>query len=320
MKRIILFAGMAALVSGCASIKYFDDALSTPEEPRAKSGYGGTGRRSEWPYPCMNMTMKDLTAFSGMWEEGGVFAAVFVWPFLAIDVPMSLISDTVSLPWQLARDLDVPFDARRQAVLEMLRGLVADQSPKGCWLDGKSILADTSLVVLALAELGRIAPAELADGGEFARPFARAADYLMSCADVSGGDFWILGEDTDARALPLAACALAAIAEHRRDAATREAVRRCRARLEREGTLRAGAPLATLWIDVCGDCPDAEKRFWASFADGETVKGEDGRYHWRGSVYTGVKNGFAPSGLGRRADNALGLLQYLWHAKEASVK
>lgn len=215
---ILLFAGCQ-----CSSVGYFSDACTLPEESRADSCFEWDfGRRARYPLACMNMTVNDFRFAGKLWKEAPGFSILF-WPFIALDIPFSLCGDVVSMPWQTARYQDFPDDDpidpqmgrrlyRGEAVPEVLRALRGTQAVDGRWTGGKSVLADTALVALALTWHGEWSASTSEEGDKWFRPMlVRATDYVVSCVDLSKGGVRLLGEDADTRAFPIAACALTEI-------------------------------------------------------------------------------------------------------------
>ena len=216
---VLLLAGCR-----CSSVGYFRAASTLPEESHSSASLKfeiGCGRRALYPLACMNIIADDFRFAGELWHEASGFSIIF-WPFIAIDLPISLCSDVVSMPWQIARYQDFPEDdpidsreGRRlylgPVVPEVLRALRDTQAADGRWTGGKSVLADTALVALALTERGDWQRFPTEDDLNFRPMLVRAAEYLVSCVDVSDGGVRLLGEDADPRAFPIAALALTEI-------------------------------------------------------------------------------------------------------------
>ena len=207
----------------CSSFGYFHAARTLPEESQSSSSLDWDfGRRARYPLACMNMTANDFRFAGELWHEASAFSIIH-WPFIAIDLPISLCADVVSMPWQIARYQDFPEDDpidsregrrlyRGPAVPEVLRALRETQAADGRWTGGRSVLADTALVALALTERGDgqgLFPTE--DDQNFRPVLVRATEYLVSCVGVSEEGVRLLGEDADPRAFPIAALALTEI-------------------------------------------------------------------------------------------------------------
>ena len=207
----------------CSSFGYFHAARTLPEESQSSSSLEWDfGRRARYPLACMNMTADDFRFAGELWHEASAFS-IICWPFIAIDLPISLCADVVSMPWQIARYQDFPEDDpidscegrrlyRGPAVPEVLRALRETQAADGRWTGGRSVLADTALVALALTERGDgqgLFPTE--DDQNFRPVLVRATEYLVSCVGVSEEGVRLLGEDADPRAFPIAALALTEI-------------------------------------------------------------------------------------------------------------
>ena len=169
MRLTFVAIGLLGL-SGCCSCAYFDDACTRPEESSVSGLH--CGRREEWPRACMNITAKECGLISDGMDEDVVLGSLFGLCLLP-DVACSLCVDLVTMPWQLSRYKDFPEERaldpslektscrgwsnpayQGPAVPEVLRDLRSRQAADGRWTGGKSILADTALVALALAWRG----------------------------------------------------------------------------------------------------------------------------------------------------------------------
>lgn len=226
MRLTFVAIGLLGL-SGCCSCAYFDDACTRPEESSASGLH--CGRREEWPRACMNITAKECGLISDGMGEDLVLGSLLGLCLLP-DVACSLCVDLVTMPWQLSRYKDFPEERaldpslektscrgwsnpayQGPAVPEVLRDLRSRQAADGRWTGGKSILADTALVALALAWRGEyLKPDDQVEGDDnFASMLRDAEKYLVRCATVSGDTVRLLGEDADPRAFPIVAAALA---------------------------------------------------------------------------------------------------------------
>ena len=381
-----LFAAVAAIgLSGCCMLAYIDDACNLPEESSACGC--NYGRRVNWPRSCMNMTANDFKTIWGFMDES-LIGGCLIAPFILPDVPFSLCADLVSMPWQLSRYKDFPEDSAIDSLLgrpayrgapvpEVLRVLRSRQAADGRWTGGKSVLADTALVALALTYRGEHRKAvDSFDGDEYFMPVLSAAmDWLERNADTSSGTVRFFGEEADPRAFPIAAASVVAIWAETRSPAFRPLAQKCLERAASELVRDQNADLDTLtaerlgWLvlalasgqaegwkgnvdgldsalgavrdrlagcaslkgsyyDTCrlfgavvrGE-PGAQALFserqkenwvWISnnITGGQRVRGADGKYHWMASLGRKASTaGYRGSGLGRTADDALGVLQ-----------
>lgn len=224
MRLTFVAIGLLGL-SGCCSCAYFDDACTRPEESSASGLH--CGRREEWPRACMNITAKECGLISDGMGEDLVLGSLLGLCLLP-DVACSLCVDLVTMPWQLSRYKGFPEKrtmdpslvknsswsdptCRGAAVPEILRSLRSRQAADGRWTGGKSVLADTALVALALAWRGEYLRCDTqVEGDDNFAPMLRDAEkYLVRCATVSGDTVRLLGEDADPRAFPIAVTALA---------------------------------------------------------------------------------------------------------------
>ena len=226
MKMRLTFVAIGLLgLSGCCSCAYFDDACTRPEESLASGLH--CGRREEWPRAYMNITAKECGLIAdGMGED--VVLGSLLGLCLLPDVACSLCVALVTMPWQLSRYKDFPEKRtmdpslvnnsswsdptyRGAAVPEISRSLRSRQAADGRWTGGKSVLADTALVALALAWRGEYLRCNTqVEGDDNFAPMLRDAEkYLVRCCTVSGDTVRLLGEDADPRAFPIAAAALA---------------------------------------------------------------------------------------------------------------
>lgn len=98
----------ALLFSGCASIGYFD----RNDDPKDEGVISG---RETYPWAVMNITRSELCGIGYLGWKGGPFALLSWSPYFAIDLPISLCVDTVTMPWQIYRYSNFPDQKKSEA-------------------------------------------------------------------------------------------------------------------------------------------------------------------------------------------------------------
>ena len=251
MKRAIsMMLGAAGLLmlGGCASALYLDTVRKEPDE--RPSVVTDDFCKERWVQPCFAVTTMDIAAFGRVSEnaagKGGHMGSPFWLPVVFLDVPFSLCTDIVTMPWQIARymrftsdDADAP---RSAMVPELLRTLC---------LPGFYELADAGLTVLALLHHGDLPGCET----EFSEMCEKGIEHLVSCADTSGTKIRFKGEDADPRALFIASDALVSAYGYTRNPNLREIAEKCAARVSEE--------VASVGVDAVIDEKTAGKLRWA---------------------------------------------------------
>lgn len=209
-----------SLLSGCASIAYYKRVSMEPEE--SPSVPVGRYYRESFQRSCFNATCSDFDMLGVVANAGGgpIGFAIFA-PFFIVDIPVSLCTDIVAMPWQVARyrRLTDPYEPpdgnvppvdvvpRSSMVSELLRWLKTRQDESGQFLfcGGKSELVDTALTVIACLHSGNQPRNSV--NPEFSMMCEKGIGYLLSCA-YTGGAVWFYGEKKDCRTFPIVADAL----------------------------------------------------------------------------------------------------------------
>ena len=269
MKRAIsIMLGAAGLLAlgGCASTVYLDMVRKEPDE--RPSVVTDDFCKERWVQPCFAVTAMDFSAFGRVSEnaagKGGHMGSPFWLPVVFLDVPFSLCTDVVTMPWQIARyrrftsdDIEAP---RSAMVPELLRGIRECQHADGHVesYDTVSTLVDTSLTVLSVFRSFHhplSSGAVVDDDADFALMSQRGIEYLVSCADTSGATVRLKGEESESRAVPIAADAFVCAYSYTLNPRLREIAEKCVARVVEE--------VASIGADAAIDETTAGKLRWS---------------------------------------------------------
>lgn len=99
--NLAVISFVASLSLGCSSVGYFERDDS-PEDHKVVSG------REAYPWAVMNITRSDVLMIGYMGWNGGPVSLLLWAPYFAIDLPISLCVDTVTMPWQIYRYSNFP--------------------------------------------------------------------------------------------------------------------------------------------------------------------------------------------------------------------
>ena len=231
---IVTVVGVVSVMmfGGCASIVYLSAASHVPDEPPSVSAvYEGSLEMSVMQ-PCFAATHMDFVGLGYVGDKGGPL--LFCGPFLVADIPISLCTDIVTMPWQILlyrriRGLD-DSTVRSAMVPELLRGLKDSQSKNGSFHSNGNELTSTALVVLAFLAHGDMTW----HTGEFGATCKKAFDYIVSCADTSGVTIRFKGEEQSPQAFFVTADAIVTEYGLTRASGLREIAEKCVARTMRE--------------------------------------------------------------------------------------
>ena len=236
MRRLIsMMLGAVGLLAlgGCASTEYFNMVRMEPEElPSVVTEDLCEIRRVQ---PCFTVTTRDFVALGYVATKGGPLCLPFWLPIFVPDIPVSLCTDIVTMPWQIARyrrftsdDANVP---RSEMVSELLRSLKEEQNATGQISAVGSDLANTALTVLALLHRGDLPGCNT----EFSEMCGKGIDYLVSRADAGEAAIKLDDDDKkDPRVFLIAADALASAYGYTRREDFRELAEKCTARVVKE--------------------------------------------------------------------------------------
>ena len=237
MKRAIsMMLGAVGLLmlGGCwsASYAYLGKVRKEPDE--LPSVVTSDVCEERWVHPCFTATTRDFVALGYVGEKCPL-ALPFLLPFIVPDIPVSLCTDIVTMPWQIARyrrftsdDANVP---RSEMVSELLRSLKEEQNATGQISAVGSDLANTALTVLALLHRGDLPGCNT----EFSEMCGKGIDYLVSRADAGEAAIKLDDDDKkDPRVFLIAADALASAYGYTRREDFRELAEKCTARVVKE--------------------------------------------------------------------------------------
>ena len=104
MKRGIVAVAVAVglmVFGGCASIVYFNAASQVPDESPSVSAVSIDDSIMSVDQPCFAATSMDFTGLGYLGEKGGPLALLLWSPFFVVDIPISLCTDIVTMPWQI---------------------------------------------------------------------------------------------------------------------------------------------------------------------------------------------------------------------------
>ena len=236
MRRLIsMMLGAVGLLAlgGCASVQYFNMVRMEPEELPSVVTEDLCEKR--WVQPCFTVTTRDFVALGYIATKGGPLVLPFWLPIIVPDIPFSLCTDIVTMPWQIARyrrftsdDANVP---RSEMVSELLRSLKEEQNATGQISAVGSDLANTALTVLALLHRGDLPGCNT----EFSEMCGKGIDYLVSRADAGEAAIKLDDDDKkDPRVFLIAADALASAYGYTRREDFRELAEKCTARVVKE--------------------------------------------------------------------------------------
>lgn len=239
MKRaIVTVVGVVSVMmfGGCASIVYFNAASQVPDElPSVPSVSAEGSMVMSGLQPCFAATSMDFTGLGYLGEKGGPLALLLWSPFFVVDIPISLCTDIVTMPWQISRYRHIhgmdDSEARSAMVPELLRGLKDSQSESGYFYqDSDNKLASTALASLAFLAHGDMTYTK----GEFGETCKKAVDYIVSCTETTGETIRFKGEEMSPQAFFIAADAIVTAYGLTHDPKLRDLAEKCVARTMRE--------------------------------------------------------------------------------------
>ena len=234
--------GVAAgllMLSGCASTAYLVTAASEPDEVPSGSAKSFPGmRRRYFNATCADLEFPLVMAMAGRSDWCGAAAV----PFAVVDLPFSICTDVVTMPWQARRHSRIfePWRLKsddrvtRGMVHEILEWLKTQQAETGEIKGGKSELVNTGLTVLELLHRG-VGPgyACLKCDQDLACMCGKGVDYLVNMAHggANGTQVAFNGEEKDPRAFIIAANALVSAHGYKKcDLKLREIAEQCATR------------------------------------------------------------------------------------------
>ena len=212
MKRGIVAVAVAVglmVFGGCASMVYFSSEGHVPDEAPSVSAVSIDDSIMSVDQPCFAATSMDFTGLGYLGEKGGPLALLLWSPFFVVDIPISLCTDIVTMPWQISRYRHIhgmdDSEARSAMVPELLRGLKDSQSESGYFYqDSDNKLASTALASLAFLAHGDMTYTK----GEFGETCKKAVDYIVSCTETTGETIRFKGEEMSPQAFFIAADAI----------------------------------------------------------------------------------------------------------------
>ena len=268
MKRLIsmmLCTAGLLMLGGCAVGKYDYEMGREPyERPSVVTDSFCEAHHVQPCFIATTISWEDSPRWgdAAMGPVGGPICLLGSAVYFLVDTPFALCTDIVTMPWQIARyrrfTSEGNDDPQSAIVPELLRWLKREQQ-----LDGQLYgcisgigeshhrLANTAMTVLALLHRGDLPHCET----EFSEMCEKGIEYLVSCADTSGGTIRLKGEDADPRAFFIAADTLVSAYGYTRNPNLREIGEKCAARV--------AAEVASVGADAVIDETIAGKLRWA---------------------------------------------------------